>query len=54
MDRPPLDPAAINWDRPVRPYPAALCAFLHSLQAGASWGDALRLFANLPDGHFSE
>ena len=54
VDRPPLDPAAINWDRPAQPYPAALCAFLHSLRIGASWDDALRLFATLPDGHFSE
>ena len=54
MDRSPLDPAAIRWDLPARPYPAALCAFLHSLRVGASWHDALRLFATLPDGHFSK
>ena len=45
---------AVCWDTPPRPYPAAMCAFLHALRIGAPWRMALNLFAALPDGHFSD
>ena len=50
---PPFDSDAVQWDQPARPYPAALCAFLHSIRTGAPWDAALDLFAGLPDGFFS-
>jgi hypothetical protein len=44
---------SISWNTPPRPYPAALCAFLHTLRIGAPWQHALHFFADLPLGHFS-
>jgi hypothetical protein len=46
-------PQPIAWCTPPRPYPAALCAFLHTLRIGAPWQHALHFFADLPLGHFS-
>ena len=53
LGTPPFDSDAVQWDQPARPYPAALCAFLHSIRTGAPWDAALDLFAGLPDGFFS-
>ena len=41
------------WDGPGRPFPAAMCAFLHVLRVGAPWAQALDIFANLSDGYLS-
>ena len=49
----PVDPDALQWSAPARPYPAALIIFLHSLRVGAPWTSALSLFANMPHGFFS-
>ena len=41
------------WSSPARPYPAAMCAFLHGLRAGLPWASSLDGLARLPLGHFS-
>ena len=41
------------WSSPPVSFPAATCAFFHSLRVGAPWAYALDLFAGLPDGHLS-
>ena len=44
MDGTPPNAMAVCWDTPPRPYPAAMCAFLHALRVGAPWRTALNLF----------
>jgi hypothetical protein len=41
------------WHESCRPFPAAMCAFLHSLRVGAPWEHALDLIAGLSEGHLS-
>ena len=41
------------WSSPPVSFPAAICAFFHSLRVGAPWAHALDLFAGLPDGNLS-
>ena len=49
----PFDITIFAWDGPTRPYPAALCAFLHALRVGAPWALALDAVGGLAEGFFS-
>ena len=49
----PFLPDQFAWSSPPVSFPAAICAFFHSLRVGAPWAHALDLFAGLPDGHLS-
>ena len=51
--RAPFSAALFDWTTSPRPFPAALCTFLHSLRVGAPWAVAIDILASLPDGFFS-
>ena len=51
---PPFIAGSFNWAGPPRPFPALMCAFLHSLRVGAPWTAALDIFGSLPDGFLSD
>jgi hypothetical protein len=49
----PFPTDAVSVASPLRPYPAALCALLHSFRVCLPWAFALSTFAHLPPGRFS-